>query len=145
MLGSLVKAVKRVTKAAPEDSSDQSADSRRENDRHPRGMSIVPPNGQSGGSGAIAKVRAQASVLQPANTIQLQDDFCAFLAPMEGDKYRTTKKGEIVFESREAFASLVAEFTFSKMAELVAASRALYRYVEDLESELKNADSEIVG
>jgi hypothetical protein len=49
-----------------------------------------------------------------------------------------------VFESREALAALVADFSYGKLKELAAAARALARYVDDLEGELEAADDAVV-
>ena len=59
-------------------------------------------------------------------------------------RFRTTAKGEIVFQSREDLAALVADFSYQKLKELAAASRALARYVDDLEGELEAADDVVV-
>ena len=54
------------------------------------------------------------------------------------------RSGEIVAASRDDLAQLVAEFSYGKLQELAAASRALARYVEDLETELEAADDAVV-
>lgn len=94
-------------------------------------MAAAPPIvGMAGASGSLAQVEETASsLLASEGAIELQDEFCTFLTPKEGTAYRTTPKGEIVFESREDLAALVAEFSYGKLKELAAAARALARYV----------------
>ena len=105
-------------------------------DAEANGVTTTPIEvGLAGPSGSLAKVDAQASaILSSESAIELQGEFCAFLAPREGKAYSTTAKGEIVFASRDALAALVAEFSYAKLRELAAAARALSRYVDDLES-----------
>lgn len=89
-----------------------------------------PIVGMAGASGSLAQVEETASsLLASEGAIELQDEFCTFLTPKEGTAYRTTDKGEIIFESREDLAALVAEFSYGKLKELAAAARALARYV----------------
>lgn len=101
--------------------------------------------GLMGASGSLAQMEDQASaLLATEGAVELQAEFCSFLAPREGSSYRTTEQGEIVFASREDLAALVTEFSYGKLKELAAASRALARYVDDLEAELESADDAVV-
>jgi len=102
--------------------------------------------GLAGPSGSLAEVEKQASsILTTGSSVDLASEFSTYLVPMEGKSYRTTPKGEIVFESREALAALVADFSYAKLRELAAAARALSRYVDDIEGELEAADDAVVG
>ena len=103
------------------------------------------PVGLAGPTGELAQIDNAATSLVTSNgALELQSEFCSFLAPREGVNYRTTPQGEIVFASRDDLAQLVAEFSYGKLQELAAASRALARYVEDLETELEAADDAVV-
>lgn len=106
-----------------------------------------PELGLAGATGSLAQVDKQASALlaPTQESLELQEEFVGFLAPKEGSAYRTTEAGEIVFASREDLAALVADFSYAKLRELAAASRALARYVDDLEGELEAADDAVVG
>ena len=108
---------------------------------------VVPDMlGMAGPSGSLAQVETQATGIMTADSgaLELQDEFCTFLAPLENERYRTTPEGEIIFASRADLAGLVAEFSYGKLKELAAAARALARYVDDLEGELEAADDAVV-
>ncbi len=71
-------------------------------------------------------------------------DFSSFLAVTEPGTFTEGANGEITFASRDALASVVASFTFTKLREMAAAAKALARYVDDLESELEASDDLVV-
>ena len=98
----------------------------------------APELGLAGPSGSLAQVDQQASALlaPTQGSLELQKEFCSFLAPQEGRAYRTNEAGEVIFASRDALAALVVEFSYAKLRELAAAARALARYVDDLEGHL---------
>ena len=98
----------------------------------------APELGLAGPTGSLAQVDQQASALlaPTQGSLELQKEFCSFLAPQEGRAYRTNEAGEVIFASRDALAALVVEFSYAKLRELAAAARALARYVDDLEGHL---------
>jgi hypothetical protein len=106
----------------------------------------APELGLAGPTGSLAQVDQQASALlaPTQGSLELQKEFCSFLAPQEGRAYRTNEAGEVIFASRDALAALVVEFSYAKLRELAAAARALARYVDDLEGELEAADDAVV-
>mmetsp|Transcript_47303 Transcript_47303/g.75558 ORF Transcript_47303/g.75558 Transcript_47303/m.75558 type:complete len:382 (-) Transcript_47303:27-1172(-) len=93
---------------------------------------------------SLSVKKETTSILSSSGAVQLQNDFYAFLSPREGSSYNTTENGEIIFASRADLANLVTEFAYAKLEKVAAASRALARYVEDLEEELEEADSSAI-
>jgi len=105
----------------------------------PLSLARKPPElGLAGPTGSLAQVDQQASALlaPTQGSLELQKEFCSFLAPQEGRAYRTNEAGEVIFASRDALAALVVEFSYAKLRELAAAARALARYADDLEGPL---------
>lgn len=101
--------------------------------------------GLAGAAGTLARIEANASAaLSTRGGAELEAEFTSFLAAAPPGAYRTTEQGEVVFASQAELASLVATFAYSKLQSLAAASRALARYVEDLEGELEAADDVVV-
>ena len=100
---------------------------------------------RSAGSGsAIEVATSPVGALATESDTQLQVDFVSFLAVKEPGTFTEGRNGEITFASREALASVVASFTFTKLREMAAAAKALARYVDDLETELEASDDLVV-
>ena len=99
----------------------------------------------AGVGGAIAPVPSGDGALSTVTDGQLQGQFLGFLDQLaEQDAFVEGPKGEVTFASREALAGVVASFTYTKLRELSAATKALARYVDDLEAELEASDEEVV-
>jgi len=92
---------------------------------------------------AINPQSRASSALSTISDSQLQGDFVGFLA-VHSNTFVKGSKGEVIFESEQALASMVASFTFEKLRTLAAAARALARYVDDLETELEGSDDQVV-
>mmetsp|Transcript_73221 Transcript_73221/g.129847 ORF Transcript_73221/g.129847 Transcript_73221/m.129847 type:complete len:567 (-) Transcript_73221:112-1812(-) len=116
---------------------------------HSEGMPAPVPvfDGKSESATRLSKSvdSTVTSLLASDGATKLQSEFVLFLSPREGKSYRTTQEGEIVFASQQALSTLVTEFSYGKLKEVAAATRAIARYVEDLEGELEIADDEVVN
>ena len=104
----------------------------------------LPADDMPGGAGgAIAPAPSGDGALVTDG--QLQGQFLGFLDQLaEQNAFVENSKGEVTFASREALAGVVASFTYAKLRELTAATKALARYVDDLEAELEASDEEVV-
>ena len=88
---------------------------------------------------------ATSSALASQTSPDLKAEFTAFLATKEEENiYHVTERGEVVFASEQELSNLVVSFTSKKLQNLAVASRALARYVNDLERELEAADDAVV-
>lgn len=107
--------------------------------------SDLAPMGLSGYSGLLDQVeKTTSSLLSAQGAVSLEAEFSTFLTKSEGNAFKTNSKGEIVFASRKDLTAMVVEFSYGKLAELAISSRAVVRYINDLEQDLELADEDVV-